>query len=199
MFKLIGITGVIASGKTTVSNYIKEKGYNIIEADTLARVAVEKNSQGLKKIKEEFGEEVIQENGELNRKKLKEIIFNDETLRRKLNSIIHPEIESIFQKKLKEFKDAGEKIVFYDVPLLFETGMEWMFDSIIVVFVPESISLERLIKRDNLSEEFALKIIKSQIPAENKIKMANYVINNSKSIENTFEQLEKIISNIHQN
>ncbi len=199
MLKLIGITGVIASGKTTVSNYIKKKNLPLIEADTLARVAVEKGSAGLKKIVLEFGDDILLDSGELNRAKLKQIIFSSDTFREKLNSIIHPEIESIFQKELKKLKDSGEQTVFYDVPLLFETGMEWMFESIILIFVPEKISLERLMKRDNMTQEFAMKIINSQIPAKDKIEGSKYIIDNSNSLDETFKQVDLVIEKILNN
>ncbi|MFC5543092.1 MAG: dephospho-CoA kinase [Bacilli bacterium] len=190
---IIGLTGSIASGKSTVSNMLKEYGFPIVDADVVARQVVEPGSETLKKIAEAFGEEVLTENGELDRKKLGSIIFNDEEKRQLLNSIIHPAIRKEMLRQRDEYLEKGEKTVIMDIPLLFESKLQHFVDKILVVSVSEDVQLERLMKRNQLTEEEAKARIQSQLPLSVKEQGADAVINNNGSIEETRKQLEQIL------
>ena len=190
---IIGLTGSIASGKSTVSNMLKEYGFPIVDADVVARQVVEPGSETLKKIAEAFGEEVLTENGELDRKKLGSIIFNDEEKRQLLNSIMHPAIRKEMLRQRDEYLEKGEKTVIMDIPLLFESKLQHFVDKILVVSVSEDVQLERLMKRNQLTEEEAKARIQSQLPLSVKEQGADAVINNNGSIEETRKQLEQIL------
>jgi dephospho-CoA kinase len=186
---IIGLTGSIASGKSTVSNMLKEYGLPIVDADVVARLVVEPGSETLKRIVEAFGEEVLTETGELNRQKLGSIIFNDEEKRQTLNGIIHKEM----LRQRDEYIANGEKTVIMDIPLLFESKLQHFVDKILVVTVSEDVQLERLMKRNQLTAEDAKARIRSQLPLAVKEQGADAVINNNGTIEETRKQLEHIL------
>ncbi|MED3764775.1 dephospho-CoA kinase [Ureibacillus sp. FSL K6-8385] len=190
---IIGLTGSIASGKSTVSKMLKEYGFPIVDADVVARQVVEPGSETLNKIAEAFGKEVLTETGELDRKKLGSIIFNDEEKRQLLNSIIHPAIRKEMLRQRDEYLAKGEKTVIMDIPLLFESKLQHFVDKILVVAVSEEVQLERLMKRNQLSEEEAKARIRSQLPMPVKVQGADAVIDNNGTIEETRRQLEKIL------
>ncbi|MGB9811458.1 MAG: dephospho-CoA kinase, partial [Dictyoglomus turgidum] len=148
----------------------------------------------LEKIREIFGDKVFEE-GQLNRKKLAEIIFSDDKERKKLENLLHPPVLTEIKKRLEDFKD--KEIVAVEVPLLFEVGIENWFDEIWVVYAPFEIQLERIIKRDNISQEEAIKRIKAQIPIEEKVKKADFVIYNDKDLESTKNQIKNRILSIY--
>ena len=152
---IIGLTGSIASGKSTVSTMLKRKGFPIVDADEIARQVVEPGSPVLQEISRVFGESVLQADGSLNRVKLGEIIFNDEEMRQKLNSIIHPAIRQEMLRQKDEWLAGGANTVIMDIPLLFESKLQSFVDTIIVVSVTPEIQKERLIARNVLSEEEA--------------------------------------------
>lgn len=188
--KIIGLTGSIATGKSQVSNYLKDKGIKVVDADLIARdVANYKTVKN--KIKREFGDDLYI-NDQLDRKKLAEIIFAKKIHREKLNSIMHPEI----YKKIKKESDSADGLVFIDIPLLFENedlnkkyGLD--FDEIWLVYVDRERQIERLMKRDDISKEYAEEKINSQIPVEEKRKKADVIIDNSGTLEETFAQVEE--------
>ena len=188
--KIIGLTGSIATGKSQVSNYLKDKGIKVIDADLIARDVA--NYKSVKnKIKKEFGDDLYKDD-KLDRKKLAEIIFARKIHRQKLNSIMHPEI----YKKIKKESENSEGLVFIDIPLLFENedlnkkyGL--VFDEIWLVYVDRERQIERLMKRDSISREYAEKKINSQISVEEKRKKADVVIDNSGTLEETFAQVEE--------
>ncbi|MED3661961.1 dephospho-CoA kinase [Ureibacillus terrenus] len=190
---IIGLTGSIASGKSTVSKMLKEYGFPIVDADVVARQVVEPGSETLNKIAEAFGKEVLTETGELDRKKLGSIIFNDEEKRQLLNSVIHPAIRKEMLRQRDEYLAKGEKTVIMDIPLLFESKLQHFVDKILVVAVSEEVQLERLMKRNQLSEEEAKARIRSQLPMPVKVQGADAVIDNNGTIEETRRQLEKIL------
>ena len=189
---IIGLTGGIASGKSTVSKYLAEKGFKVYDADKIAKDITEKKS-----VQEEiittFGDKILDENGNVDRKKLKEIVFENKEKLKKLNAIIHPKVID-FYKKLKE-KDTDEIIVF-DVPLLFESGIDKFCDKILVVISDYEIQLDRIVERDKIDRELAEKIIKSQLSNEERIKKANVVIENNSSLEDLFEKVERFCEEI---
>ena len=194
MTLVIGLTGGIASGKSTVSQMIKEKGIRVVDADIIAKEAVSKGSPALHQIVQTFGEEVLLPNGELNRQQLGAIIFSDEEKRKKLNAIVHPEV----RKELLEQRDEGvsnnETFVVLDIPLLFESKLEGLVDRIIVVYTTPELQLSRLMNRNDLSEEEALNRIHSQQPLEEKCQKADRVIENTKDLAFIRKQLENILN-----
>ena len=189
---IIGLTGGIASGKSTVSKYLAEKGFKVYDADKIAKDISEKKS-----VQEEiiltFGDKILDENGNVDRKKLKEIIFEDKEKLKQLNAIIHPKVID-FYKELKE-KNTDEIIIF-DVPLLFESGIDKFCDKILVVISNYEIQLNRIVERDKIDRELASKIIKSQISNEERIKKADVVIENNSSLEDLFEKVERFCERI---
>lgn len=190
---VIGITGGIASGKSTISNIIRSLGFVVVDADIAAREVVMPGEPAYQKIIETFGEEILLENKEINRAKLGSIIFHNEEKRLILNSIVHPAVR---QKMLAD-KDAaierGEKTVFMDIPLLFESKLTYMVDRTILVYVDENTQLKRLIERNQLSKEEALARIQSQMPLSEKKALADAVIDNNGTIDQSKEQLLEIL------
>lgn len=176
---IVGLTGGIASGKSTVSNFFRELGVEIVDADLVAREISEKK-ESIEKIKNIFGEDVIDTEGKVIRERLREKVFKDRGLLEKLNGIIHPQVIEYFQK----IRDNNrEELIIFDIPLLYETKMEYLCDRIVVVGVEKSEQIARVISRDGSSEELAKKIIESQMSLEDKIKRADIVIINDGSLE----------------
>jgi dephospho-CoA kinase len=190
---IIGLTGSIASGKSTVSTMLKRKGFPIVDADEIARQVVELGSPVLQEISRVFGESVLQADGSLNRMKLGEIIFNDEEMRQKLNGIIHPAIRQEMLKQKDEWLAGGANTVIMDIPLLFESKLQSFVDTIIVVSVTPEIQKERLIARNVLSEEEADRRIQSQLPVKEKEKAADAVLFNNGTVEETQKQLDSLL------
>ncbi|WP_078555455.1 dephospho-CoA kinase [Bacillus alkalicellulosilyticus] len=190
---IIGLTGGIASGKSTISAYFLEKGIPVIDADKIAREVVEPGEKTLEKLVTAFGQEILEVDGTIARKKLGEIIFNDETERLKLNSIIHPAIRTRMVEKKEELLQKGHSHIVYDIPLLFESNLTHMVEKVILAYVDEQVQLERLQLRDNSSKEEALRRIHSQMPLKDKVVLADEVINNNGSIEETKEQVLRIL------
>lgn len=188
--KVIVLTGSIATGKSQVSNYLKNNGIKVIDADLIARDVA--NYKIVKnKIKREFGDDLYI-NDQLDRKKLAEIIFSRKIHRQKLNSIMHPEI----YKKIKKESESADGLVFIDIPLLFENedlnkkyGLD--FDEIWLVYVDRETQIKRLMNRDGISREYAEEKINSQISVEEKRKKADVIIDNSGTLEETFAQVEE--------
>ena len=189
---IIGLTGGIASGKSTVSKYLVEKGFKVYDADKIAKDISEK-----KLVQEEiivtFGDKILGKNGNVDRKKLKEIVFGDKEKLKQLNAIIHPKVID-FYKELKE-KNTDEIIIF-DVPLLFESGIDKFCDKILVVISDYEIQLNRIVERDKIDRDLAEKIIKSQLSNEERIKKADVVIENNSSLEDLFEKVERFCERI---
>lgn len=192
---IIGLTGSIASGKSTVANMLKEYGLPIVDADIVARVVVEPGTATLAKIAEAFGKEVITENGEMDRAKVGSIIFHDESKRKVLNEIIHPAIRAEMLRQRDEHIANGAKTVIMDIPLLFESKLQHYVEKILVVTVSEETQLRRLMERNQLSEEEARARISSQLPLSEKEKGADAVINNNGTVDETREQLDSVLRN----
>ncbi len=190
---LIGITGGIASGKSTVADIFEKKGAYVIDFDCLARQVVEPDKPALKKIIDYFGENVLLDNGFLNRKKLSDIVFNEPKKRKILESFTHTAIYKEFVIQVNNiFEKDSSAVIFAVVPLLIESGIQALFDKIIVVYIPEKLQAKRLIKRDNINKEKALARVTSQLCIEQKLNFTNYVINNSKTLEETKVQADKL-------
>lgn len=186
---VLGITGSFGSGKTTISNLFKKYGFVVINADRLYHGIYNKNKVLRNKIKKEFGT--------LDRDGIKKIVFNDHKKLKKLNSMTHPIIIDSIKKEINKLKKNNKEAgVIVDVPLLFEAKMQNMFDKIIVVKCDEKTQIKRLLKKGRHSEEEIRNIIKSQMSIEEKIKYADFVVNNSDALEKTKNQVEAIIKNI---
>lgn len=181
---IIGLTGGIASGKSTVSNMLKELGLPVIDADQVAREIVEPGQRAFNDIVREFGPQVVGPDGQLDRKALGDLVFAHPNLRLKLNSITHPRLWEVFNYRMQELP-ADVKIVVWDVPLLLETGMDQKVDEVWLVWVDVPLQIERLMKRDNLTEEEARQRLRAQMPIEEKMKRADRLIDNRGTVEET--------------
>lgn len=188
----IGITGSIACGKSTVSDYLITKGYTIIDADKLGHVALTSNDVK-RKLAEKFGDDIL-ENNEINREKLGKLVFGNDDNLKILNSIIHPKIKELILKLQEEHKD--EDLVFLDIALLYEANFVNLVEKVAVVYVDENVQLERLMTRNSLSKEEALKRIESQMSPREKASLGDFVINNSYSKEDTFQQIDEILEKL---
>lgn len=189
----IGITGGIASGKSTVTAYLISKGWPVIDADLIARQVVEPGTDGLKAVVDQFSKEVLTAEGTLDRPKLGEIIFNDPIKRQQLNRILLPLVQ---QEILHQLNHQKAQLVFADIPLLFEEGYERWFDETWVVDVPLQQQLERLMKRNGLSQSQALARINSQMPLQKKKKLGTRVLDNSKGKKELYDQIDQLLNEL---
>lgn len=171
-----------------------DKGITVIDADIIAKQAVEIGMPAYRQIIDEFGEDILLENGDIDRRKLGALVFTNEQKRLALNSIVHPAVREEMLKRRDESIANQETFVVLDIPLLFESKLESLVDKIIVVSVTKELQLERLTKRNQLTEEEALSRIRSQMPLEEKVSRADNVIDNSGTLEETKQQLEEILS-----
>lgn len=185
---ILGITGGIASGKTTVVNFFKAKGFPIIDGDMVAREVVEPGTDGLEAVKQAFGTTILQSDGRLDRKKLGTIIFQDEKKRRLLDKTLDPFIRGEIKRQIQAAKKTAE-LVIADIPLLYEGHYEAMMDAIAVVYVTPDIQLNRLMTRNDLTKKAALERINSQLSLEEKKKRATIVFDNCGSQETTHKQV----------
>jgi dephospho-CoA kinase len=190
--KVIGLTGGIATGKSSVARFFEHKGIPVIDADQLARDAVLPGSTVLDQLVARFGREVLTQDGMLDRKLLGTLIFSDPEKRRQLEGILHPEIRKRAEKLIKQAAAAGHKRLIYMAPLLIEAGATDRVDAIWVVTVPPEIQLERLIRRDGINREQAERIVASQMPLSEKERYGSVVIDNSGTEEQTDLFLESV-------
>lgn len=188
----IGITGSIACGKSTVSDYLIAKGYTIIDADKLGHVVLTSNDVK-RKLAEKFGDDIL-ENNEISREKLGKLVFDNDDNLKILNSIIHPKIKELILKLQEEHKD--EELVFLDIALLYEANFVDLVEKVAVVYVYEDVQLERLMTRNSFSKEEALKRIESQMSPQEKASLGDFVINNSYRKEDTFQQIDEILEKL---
>ncbi|NYE07729.1 dephospho-CoA kinase [Bacillus niacini] len=194
MSLVIGLTGGIASGKSTVSNILKEMNITIIDADVEARLAVEKGEPAYQKIVAEFGNDILLTNEEIDRVKLGSIIFHNAEKRQLLNSIVHPEVRKRMNNQVEAAKEREEQVIILDIPLLFESKLTHMVEKTILVYVDRDIQLKRLMERNDLSLEEAEARIKSQMPLLEKVALADAVINNNGSIAETKKQVIEVLN-----
>lgn len=188
---VIGLTGSIACGKSLVSSYLKNKGYKIIDSDLISHDVLLLNE-----VKEKlviiFSNEILDDNKEINRKVLGNIIFNNCEKKKKLQDTVLPYILNEINKQIKE----GNGLIFLDAPLLIEYNLLYLVDKVIVVKVNLDIQINRLVTRDNITKEFALKKINSVLSSEEKEKYADFIIDNNYSVENTYTQIEIILKKL---
>lgn len=195
--KVIGITGGIATGKSTVSQIIRDEGFKVIDSDSIAREVVQKGSKGLKMVIDKFGDGLLMDDGALDREKLGELVFQNEDKRRDLNDLLHPLIRELMISRIGE-TEATHSVLFVDIPLLFESRDEIedsgiSLDEIWVVYTDESTQLKRLMNRNEYSLDEALVRIRSQIDIREKKKLADKVIDNSGSLEDTRIQVKGLL------
>lgn len=190
---LVGLTGSIATGKSTVADLFQDQGADLIDFDLLSRSVVEPDRPAWRDIVDYFGESVLLENRTLDRKQLSGIVFNNEEKRKKLESFTHPRIQEEYKDALRRItSNDPNAIVMAVVPLLIEVGMVSQFEKILVVTANPQTQLERLLARDGITRKEATKIIESQMPVEDKVSYADYVIDNGRSIEHTRKQVKSV-------
>ncbi|MCG3420142.1 dephospho-CoA kinase [Oceanobacillus jordanicus] len=189
----IGLTGSIASGKSTVSLMFHDLNVPVIDADKISREVVNPHEDAYIKIVDTFGNSILQEDKTIDRAKLGEIIFNDHVMREKLNNIVHPAVRERMLAKRDAYVKAGVPTVVLDIPLLFESNLTHLVDKTLVISVRESVQLTRLMTRNGYNEQEARQRIQSQIPITEKVKMADAVIDNNGTKQETYEQLEQLL------
>ncbi|MGO4888675.1 dephospho-CoA kinase [Anaerobacillus sp. MEB173] len=190
---IIGLTGGIASGKSTVSNMIIDLEIPLVDADQVARDVVMPGEPAYNEIVSHFGDHILEEDGTINRKKLGEVIFNNKEQREVLNKIVHPAVRSEMRAQTEAYQQEGHKTIVLDIPLLFESKLTYLVEKTILVYVDEEVQLKRLMERDQSSEQEAQSRISSQLPLKEKISLADEVINNNGTIEETKNQLRTIL------
>ncbi|REH77764.1 dephospho-CoA kinase [Staphylococcus felis] len=192
MPKVIGLTGGIATGKSTVAELLQIHGFKIVDADVASRKAVEKGSEGLEKVRDLFGEEAITAEGEMNRAFIGQEVFYDDEKREQLNQIIHPIVNQLMKKECDDYLEKGYNVIM-DIPLLFENGLEDTVDEVWLVYASEPIQIDRLMARNNMSIEDAKARVYSQISIDKKSRMADVVIDNLGSKLELKQNLEKVL------
>jgi len=194
---IVGLTGGVASGKTAVSQVLKEEGAYIIDADQIARELVQPHKPAWNELIRAFGQEILREDGSIHRKKLADKVFADPKQRKLLNQILHPRIKEEMDRRAKKI---GEKdpnaIVVIDAPLIVELGDHREMDKLIVVTTTQTQQIERMKDRDGTSPKEALRIVSSQMPMEEKSKFADYVIQNEGSLEETKKRAKEIFKDL---
>ena len=194
--KWIGLTGGIASGKSTVTKILREQGLPVIDADVLAHQAVGPGSPALQQIVEKFGADILQTDQSLDRKKLAERVFGNSADLRALEAIVHPEVRRLMTEAKQRLEQAGEVLAFYDVPLLSEKNMQSEFDSVVVVTCTPEQQVARLMSRDGLSAAQAEQRLRSQKPLASKAAVADYVLVNSDSEARLRSKVESLVQNL---
>lgn len=192
MPKVIGLTGGIATGKSTVAELLQIHGFKIVDADVASRKAVEKGSKGLEAVRETFGEEAINEDGEMNRQYIGDIVFYDDEKREQLNQIVHPIVNQIMSEARDRYLEEGHDVIM-DIPLLFENQLEDTVDEVWLVYASEPIQIDRLMERNQLSIGDAKARIYSQVSIDKKSRMADVVIDNLGTKLELKQNLEKIL------
>ena len=193
MTLIIGLTGGIASGKSTISNYFSSLGLVVIDADVEARLAVEKGEPAYREIVAHFGSGILLEDGSLNRARLGEIVFSDEKQRAVLNGIVHPEVRNRMNAKQEEAVKAGSPAVILDIPLLFENKLDATVEKTVLVYVKKDTQIQRLMDRNALSLEQAQLRVAAQMPLEEKRVLADRIIDNNGTVEDSQAQALQIL------
>jgi dephospho-CoA kinase len=196
---LLGVTGGIASGKSTVARLLEDLGARIIDFDLLSRFVVEPEKPAWKDVVAFFGEQVLNQDRTLERKKISAIVFRDAEKRKKLEGFIHPRIYEEFAKRVKDITQQDpQAIIQVVVPLLIEANLQRLFHKILVAYVPEAIQIQRLMERDRISRKMAQKILSAQLSIEEKRTYADYLVDNSGTLENTKKQVQEVWQNLRQ-
>jgi dephospho-CoA kinase len=189
--RIIGLTGGIGSGKTTVSGMLRELGATVVDADEAARAVVEPGQPGLEEIRQEFGDRVIGPGGRLDRQAVAQRVFDDEAARRRLNAITHPRVREWMGARVTEAMARGDQVVVMDTPLLFEAGLDGGTTETVVVWVPEEVQVERAVGR-GMEEADVRARIRAQMSLDDKRGWATHVIDNTGDLESTRGQVEDL-------
>ena len=200
MTKIVGLTGGIASGKSTISNYFKDQEITVIDADRIAHEVMKAGEPTVEEIRQAFGDQVIQEDGEIDRDKLGAIVFDSDEKRDTLNRIVHGEIRKLIKEQKDQLIEENHPLIVLDIPLLFEAGYKDEVDEVLLVYVDRETQIERLLTRDShLTRQDAINRIQAQMSLEEKVKRADIKINNERTIEDTIQQVEKWLDATKQN
>jgi dephospho-CoA kinase len=194
--KWFGLTGGIASGKSTVAAILRRLGAAVINADELSREVVQPGQAAWKEIIETFGSDILQEDRSLDRKKLRKLVFHDSQARKKLEAIIHPRVRSLAEQRMRELAAAGTSIIVYEVPLLFEGQIHLWLRPVILVACDLATQKQRLQQRDQLTDIEAQQHLDAQMALEDKRKLADYVIENTGSLEDLERQVRTVLQKI---
>ncbi|TMC97198.1 MAG: dephospho-CoA kinase [Chloroflexi bacterium] len=189
--KLVGLTGGAGSGKSTVAGMLRERGAVVVDADEATHAVYEPGTPGFDAVVREFGPEFVSD-GRIDRNKLGQLVFNDDDARKRLNAIVHPLVREWMARQTSEAVERGAQIVVQDVPLIFENSLQGLFSHVILVYVPEEVQVERLVSGRGFTPERARSVIDAQMPIEAKRGLAQFVINNSGSVEDTRGQVEAV-------
>lgn len=192
----IGLTGGIASGKTTVARILRSRGCAVVDADELSRRAVQSGTSGFDDIVQAFGRDIVGGDGELDRKKLGQIVFSDATSLARLEEIIHPRVRELAAREKDRLKNEGHQFAFYDVPLLFEKNMTPLFDLVVAVICSRDEQIARLQKRDGFTYEEAQARLAAQMPIEEKAALADDVIKNAGSLGELELSVDKLLKKL---
>ena len=194
---MVGLTGGVGSGKSVVSQILKEEGAYIIDADQIARELVQPRTPTWKELIKVFGKEILQKDGSIHRKKLADKVFSDPEQRGQLNRILHPRIKKEMGRRVKAIRQKDpEAIVVIDAPLLIETGDHREMEKVIVVLSTEEQQIERLKERQGVDQEEARRIIASQIAREERLKVSDFVIRNEGSLEETVKRAKEVFQEL---
>jgi dephospho-CoA kinase len=189
--KLIGLTGGAGSGKSTVSAMLQDLGAVVVDADEAAHAAYEPGSPGFEAVVREFGDAYVRD-GKIDRGRLGTLVFGDEDARKRLNAIVHPLVRDWMATRTSEAFESGASVVVQDVPLIFESGIQGLYSTVLLVYVPEAVQLERLVNGRGLDENRARAMLASQMPIEEKRALADVVIDNSASLDETRDQVRRV-------
>ena len=196
MTLVLGLTGGIATGKSTADKFFEEKNIPIVDCDEIAHNIMNVNKPAWKDIKEVFGEKYLNEDQTINRKKLGKLVFNDPTKMKILNEITHPRIFQEMESQIALYKSEGYSLIIVDAPVLFESHSEKYYDKTLVISLPQDLQIKRLMARNNLTKEEALSRINSQMSLKEKEARATYVIENTGSVEDLYKKLNELLTKI---
>ena len=194
--KLVGLTGGIASGKSTVAAILRRLGVSIINADELSREVVQPGQDAWNEITKSFGSDILQEDKTLDRRKLRKLVFDNPEARKKLEAIIHPRVRALAERRISELAASGSSIIVYEVPLLFEAQIHLWLRPVILVACNIETQRKRLLERDHLTELEAQQHLDAQMSLEEKRKLADYIIENDGALEDLEQQVRTVLQKI---
>ncbi|MEI9951429.1 MAG: dephospho-CoA kinase [Pseudomonadota bacterium] len=192
--RVFGLTGGIGSGKSAVAQRLRARGLPVVNADDLARVAVARGSVGLELVTDYFGPGVLTSEGELDRAQLGQIVFSDPEARRMLDSMIHPIVRQLAAARFQEIGERGEPLACYEVPLLYEGRQDLTYHPVLVVSAPLALREQRIAQRDGLNAKQIAARIAAQMPLEEKVRRADYVLDNSGSVQELAEGTDRVLA-----
>jgi dephospho-CoA kinase len=192
--KVVGLTGGIGTGKSTVSSLLRQMGATVIDADEATRAVQARGTEGLRRLVEKFGPDILTASGDLDRPRLAAIAFEKPEARQRLNAIVHPLVRQWMAERQREAAERGDEIVVLDVPLLYETRGDAAFDTVLLVYAPEELQVRRLVELRGMTEHEARSRIAAQLPIEEKRRRAPHVIDNTGSLERLRDQVRQVWS-----